>query len=143
MAKGLGSLVRLAEWGVEQKRRALGDILGLLESYENKQKKLEQEIIDEQQAAADSPGEAGFLYGIYASNVIIRRKHLANLVQQTEIELEQARIELSDAYRDLKKYEIARDVREKREQKERDKKDQDMLDDLGLQLAQRKKVNES
>jgi len=139
MAKGLSSLVRLGEWGVEQKRRALGELLSLLDSYETNLIKLEQELVDEQHAAAADPEGAGFQYGIYANVVIGRRQQIQADILDTENKIEEAREELNDAYRDLKKYEIARDVRDKREQKERDRKEQNMLDDLGIQLSQRRR----
>nr|MBC8239921.1 hypothetical protein [Alphaproteobacteria bacterium] len=73
MAKDLHNLIQIHEWDVDEKRRKLGELLRLLDNLEAQARALEAELAREQKTAQESPGEAGFLYGDYAENVIDRR----------------------------------------------------------------------
>lgn len=138
MAKGLETLIRLNEWTVDQKRRKLGDLLRLIDGFEVEAKKLEQDLISEQAAAAASPNEAGFLYGYYADAVIDRRAIIQISTQQLEKDADEAREEVSLAYRELKKFETAMEARKKREEAEMASKDQLELDEVGMRTFNRK-----
>ena len=138
MAKGLETLIRLNEWTVDQKRRKLGDLLRLIDGFEVEAKKLEQDLINEQAAAAASPNEAGFLYGYYADAVIDRRAIIQISTQQLEKDADEAREEVSLAYRELKKFETAMEARKKREEAEMASKDQLELDEVGMRTFNRK-----
>lgn len=122
MAKGLDTMLRLGEWDVEQKRLALGIILGEIDALHKQQEELEKEVEVEQEAASSSPSEGGFFYGTYANNVIERRKDLANQVGLKELAAEQSREDLNESYRNLKKYEVAKDIRDKKEKAEQERK---------------------
>jgi len=138
MAKGLAKLVRVKEWTVDEKRRALGAKLRELEELEQARIRLEEEVLAEQRAATDSPNEAGLLYGTYAEGVIHRREQFDAAIESKEAEVAAAREQLNEAYRELKKYEVLRDNRVRREQAERDRKEALMLDELGLESDRRK-----
>ena len=133
MATGLKTLIKLNSWGVDQKRRKLGEILRLIDSLETQARNLEDELMREQKAAADKPEEAGFIYGNYASAVIQRRERIADSMTQAESEAELARDDLAEAYRALKKYETVQANRLAEEVKEEARKEQIDLDEIGLQ----------
>jgi hypothetical protein len=82
VAKSLGGLIRLHEWNVDQKRRKLGELLGLVADLEAQAISLEDEVKSEQRAAAASPEVAGLLYGNYAMGVIERRRRIAESIRQ-------------------------------------------------------------
>ncbi|NQV84437.1 MAG: hypothetical protein HQ494_11520 [Rhodospirillales bacterium] len=111
MSKDLQTLIRLNEWTVDERRRELGDVLGSLESLESGLARLREELAREQHAAQSSPGEAGFLYGGYAVAVIGRRDRLNAGIVQMEAKVTEARERLDEAYRELKKYEVAQENR--------------------------------
>jgi len=138
MGGGLKTLIRLNEWSVDQKRRALGDVLRLIDSLENQGRDLERELLSEQAAAKASPDEAGYLYGHYANAVIARRERIEQSVARAEMVAEEAREELNQAYRELKKYQTAQAARELRQLAERDRKDQAVLDEIGMKSHLRK-----
>lgn len=138
MAKGLATLVRVNEWTVDERRRALGVLLRELDELEAALRRLEQEVQDEQTTAGGDPGEAGFLYGVYAQGVIQRREALQEAIRAKEGEITEAREVLNEAYRELKKFEVIRDARDKREREERDRKDQIALDELGVETFRRR-----
>jgi flagellar export protein FliJ len=138
MVKDLKTLIRLNEWTVDERRRELGDVLGSLESLENGLRRLRDELLREQQAAQSSPEEAGFFYGNYAAAVIQRRHHLDAGIAQMEIKVSEARERLEEAYRDLKKYEVAQENRDLEMAKETARREQIEMDELGLQAHRRK-----
>jgi len=133
MAKGLKTLIRLSEWTVDEKRRELGIKLENLATLEDNLDALGKELIREQTSAASSPQEAGLYYGNYADQVIARREQLHVDIADMEHQVSEARDALNEAYRELKKYEVAEQTRKDREAKELDRKEQILLDDLAIQ----------
>ena len=140
MAKGLETLIRLNEWSVDQKRRKLGGLLRLIDGFEAELKKLEQDLVNEQAAAAAAPNEGGFLYGYYADTVIDRRAIIHISTQQLEKDASEAREEVSEAYRELKKFETALKARKTREKAELAKREQSELDEVGIRTFNQKRA---
>lgn len=141
MAKSLQSLIRLNEWKVDQKRRNLGEKLQQMADLEAGLASLENELLAEQNIAQESPQEAGFFYGNYATAVISRREQFESDIAEMTAKISAAQEELNESYRELKKFEIIDKQRQKREAEERDKKEQEILNELGLQNYQRKKTD--
>ena len=133
MAKDLHTLIRLNEWTVDERRRELGSVLQSLAELEDGLRRLREELVREQQVAQASPEEAGFIYGNYANAVIGRRDHLNQGIARMEEEVAVAREKLNDAYRDLKKYEVAQETRDLREAQEQAREERITLDELGIQ----------
>ena len=71
--------------------------------------------------------------------VYIRREDLNQGILRMEEQVAEAREKLNDAYRDLKKYEIVQESRETREALELARREQETLDEIGLQAYRRKK----
>jgi flagellar export protein FliJ len=133
MAKDLKSLIRLHKWIVDEKRRTLGELLRMLGELEQRARDLEDEVVREQKIARGAPDSAGYLYGNYAEAVIQRRERLKQSIARTEVEIEAARQELSEAYRDLKKYEVAQQVRDRRAATEAARRELILLNDIGIE----------
>ena len=131
MAKSLGGLIRLHKWNVDQKRRKLGELLGLVADLEGQAIGLEDEVKSEQRVASASPGVAGLLYGNYAMGVIERRRRIAESIAKTEEVLITAREEMREAFVILKKFQTAQDNRDQREAEEVNRKEQAVLDEIG------------
>ncbi len=140
MAKNLKGLIRLHQWMVDERRRKLGDLLKMLAELEDQSKNLEAEVVEEQKAAANAPETAGFLYGNYARHVIERRERLAKSIASTEAQIASAREDLNEAYRELKKFQVAQDVRDRREALEAARKNQNVLDEIGLVMHRRRRL---
>lgn len=139
MAQDLNTLIRLNEWTVDERRRELGDVLASLAELESGLQRLREELAREQGVVQASPEEAGFFYGNYAQAVIERRHRLNAGISRMEEEVAQARDKLNEAYRELKKFEIAQDLRDTHETQELARKEQIDLDELGLQAYRLKK----
>jgi len=141
MAKGLKTLVRLSEWNVDEKRRELADVLDEMAAAELARDNLEKEVLREQASAQESPHEAGLYYGNYADGVINRRENIRQEIVLIETRVAEAREALNEAYREQKKYETVEKNRVEREAKELALKEQQILDDLGLQNHSKQQLN--
>lgn len=87
MAKDLHSLIRYQGWQVDEKRRALGELLRIVESLENRMHQLHEDLKSEQAAAAASPEVAGVIYGSFAQSFITERENLLNSIGKAEQKL--------------------------------------------------------
>ena len=133
MAKSVATLIRINELTVDERRRELSEHLIELDDLEAALNRLEKEVVHEQRIAATQPQSAGFLYGAYADSVIHRREQFQLTIASKQQEITVARDALSDAYRELKKYEVIYQNQQSKEAEEQARKDQVDLDDLGLQ----------
>ena len=138
MPKGLHTLIRINKWEVDQRRRELGNLLGTLAALKGNLQGIEEEVILEQGVAQASPEEAALFYGSYAKTVIERRHQLNDSMAQMEVQIAAAREELNAAYRELKKFEVAQQNRDTYETQEFARREQEILDELGLEAHRRK-----
>ncbi len=138
MANDLHTLIRFNEWSVDQRRRDLGEVLGALADLESSLHRLGEELVREQRAVLAAPEEAGFFYGNYANAVIDRRNHINDGIASMEQQVVEAREKLDEAYRELKKYEVAQETRDLRRIREETRKEQIEFDEMGLQTHRRK-----
>jgi flagellar export protein FliJ len=105
----------------------------LLESV----RQLDREVAAEQ-AFAQQANMGGLSYGGFAAGIIVRRERLAASMAEIRQQMDVKTEEISEVFRELKRYEIARDQREKREQIEADRRAQAALDEVSLIQHQRK-----
>ncbi len=138
MAKDFKTLVRMNDWEVDQKRRALGDLLKQLADLEAQLAAHEAQLLREQLSAEQAPTEAGLTYGHFAQVAIERREEFHGLIERKEEDVENAREDLRVAYLELKKFEIAEDQRETRETAELERLERADLDEIGLMGFRRK-----
>ena len=113
MAKDFNTLIRYHQWIVDEKRRALGQLLGKANSLESDAANLEIEIVDEQGVAKGHSEELGFIYGAYAEAA------------------------MRDEFRELKVYEISQEAEYKRAEEELNKLEQAFLDEVGQRSKSR------
>lgn len=138
MRTPLKNLIRVHDWEVDEARRRLGDLLAVQEDLKRQLQRLEDELRREQALAYENPETATF-YGAYADGVIQRRERLTESIRKMDGEVEAAREVVRNAFRELKKYQIAQEARDLEEKKERDKLEQGALDEMGLMRSVRGK----
>ena len=133
MAKSLKTLTRVFEWEVDQKRRDLATKLASLDSLNLELKSLLQELSQEQEHTVKNPEESNFFYANYGLEVS-RKQEVINLEREKlESEIDIIRIDLSNLYTELKKLEIVSQNRSDREKLELERREQNILDDMGLE----------
>lgn len=142
MGKDLATLIRLSKWGVDEKRRALAELLRREESIIDAQGALEEELRNEQRIATQDMEVAGFIYSGYAKRYMARREELAQALKNVRIMIAAAQDQLAEAYRELKTYEISQAARERREREEEARKERAVLDEIGLTLHRRRELAE-
>lgn len=137
-AKGLKTLIRLAKFEVDEKRR-------VLTALQNEEEKTLHDILQsevrlrkEQELAASDAVGIGFMYGAYHRAWMAERQTLFARLGTIRQQIELARDDLAEAFRTQKTYEVTQANREKREREEADRKEQIFLDEVGMTQHRRK-----
>ena len=131
MSSGLHTLIRLHKWRLDEKRRALAELQALADKLAQDTARLEREILAEQEIARTSP-EASFGYGNFAKQAIERRRRLAQSVAQVEHQIAEATEEMAEAFQELKRYELAQEGRDRRDEAKRKTRENAALDEVAL-----------
>lgn len=137
--KGLESLIRLSDAALNERRRELNQI----EAREDEIKRLLDELEAEKrrEQALSRELEAGaYAYSGYARGTIERRKALERQLEQLQPLLEEARDALAQAFQELKRYEIALDLRKKADKAEADRNATEALDEISLNMHRRRQA---
>lgn len=134
--KGLDGLIRLHKWKLDEKRQVLAELERLAARLRQELLDLEHEVAEEQKVAKSSP-EAMASYGQYANAVIARRNKLTQSQSEVEQRMRGALDEVTQAFRELKKYELVKARRDKTAQETEKRQQQAVLDELGLTLYRR------
>jgi flagellar protein FliJ len=140
--KDLGSLIRLVQWRVDEKRRELAEAQGAADARRQALVDLEAELKREQ-ATARASYEATQGYANYARRFLMRRAAAEQAIVAADLEVERIRDELSGLFLELKQAEITQANREKREAQRLGKLEQTALDEMGIERFQRAKKAES
>jgi flagellar FliJ protein len=136
--KGLKTLIRLSKFNVDDKRRVLTALQDREEQIIEDIRQGEIQLKEEQRLASEDATGIGYLYGAYHKAWMHRRDHMHQALAAVRAEIEVARDELAEAFRQLKTYEITQANREKREREDADRKEQIFLDEVGATLHRRK-----
>lgn len=135
--KGLSSLIRLHRWQLQEKRLRLADLERLATELAERRERLEDELKQEQEVARGS-GEARQAYAGYAVGVIERREKLAQSLAEVDQQIEALSREVTDAFREVKRYELAQRHRDRLARQKRARAERVMLDELGAELHRRR-----
>jgi len=136
--KGLATLIRLAKWTVDEKRRVLTALQAREDQILAEIRAAEARLIEEQRLASSDATGIGMFYGAYAQAWLDRRAQQEASLAAVRQQIVQARDALADAFSELKTYEITERERRKRAQEERDRKEQAFLDEVGLNIHRRR-----
>lgn len=134
--RGLDGIIRLRKWQLDEVRRALADLEKMRADLIADLDQLANEVDREQTVAADDPATAN--YGAYARGVIDRRETLRRSIGEVDQAIKAKRDEVTEAFRELKKYEIATARAHERELLAADRREQAEGDEVGLQIYRRR-----
>jgi len=129
--KSRETLIRLKKFQVDEKRRRVAQIEGMIAEFQRMSADLEREIQSEQERAGIND-PTHFAYPTYAKAAIQRRENLNRSTDELRGQLEEARGHLADAFEDLKKVEMLDERDQARERAEENARDQADMDSIGL-----------
>src|SRR5258708_13892475 len=125
--KSRETLIRLKKIHVDERRRKLAQIEGMIAEFERMAVDLDREIKSEQdRAGIHDPGH--FAYPTYAKAAMQRRENLKRSADELKIQLEDAKAALGEAFQEMKKVELLDERDQMRERAEEDVRSQSELD---------------
>src|ERR1044072_5646013 len=129
--KSRETLIRLKKFQVDEKRRRVAQIEGMIAEFERIANDLEREIKTEQdRAGIHDP--AHFAYPTYAKAAITRRENLKRSADELKAQLDDAKAALGEAFDELKKGELLDERDQMRERAESSAHEQAELNAIGL-----------
>jgi flagellar export protein FliJ len=129
--KSRETLIRLKKFQVDEKRRKVSQIEGMIAEFDRMAADLDREILVEQdRAGIHDP--AHFAYPTYAKAAIGRRDNLKRSADDLKSQLDEARTALAEAFEDLKKVELLDERDQMRERATDSAREQAELDRIGL-----------
>ena len=129
--KSRETLIRLKKFQVDEKRRKVMQIEGMIAEFDRMAADLDREILAEQERAGIHD-PAHFAYPTYAKAALTRRDNLKRSADELKGQLEDARGALGEAFEELKKVELLDERDQMRERASDDVREQAELDRIGL-----------
>ncbi|MCB2081389.1 MAG: flagellar FliJ family protein [Hyphomicrobiales bacterium] len=140
--KGIRTLIKLAKQNLDVKRQELVQIQEKQDEYHAKNRQLENELAQEKIRARDLPPELN-RFDIYLARVRDRQNSLRAAAQKLQPQIERLQGDITEAFAELKKFEILLEQKEKEEAEAEQKRETIMLDEVAIELYRRKQHEES
>ena len=129
--KSRDTLIRLKKFQVDEKRRKVMQIEGMIAEFERIATELEREIKAEQdRAGIHDP--AHFAYPTYAKAAMARKENLKRSADELKGQLDDAKAALGEAFEELKKVELLDERDQARERADENAREQADLDSIGM-----------
>ena len=132
--KSRETLIRLKKFQVDERRRKVAQIEGMIADFDRMSADLEREITAEQERAGIHD-PTHFAYPTYAKAAIGRRDNLKRSADELKGQLEDARMALAEAFEELKKVELLDERDQARERVADNAREQAELDRIGAMRA--------
>ncbi|HYS50136.1 MAG TPA: flagellar export protein FliJ [Xanthobacteraceae bacterium] len=129
--KSRETLIRLKKFQVDEKRRKVAQIEGMIAEFDRMAADLDREILAEQERAGIHD-PAHFAYPTYAKAALTRRDNLKRSAGDLKGQLDDARAALGEAFEELKKVELLDERDQMREKANDNAREQAELDRIGL-----------
>src|ERR1700737_1751979 len=129
--KARETLIRLKKFQVDERRRKVAQIEGMIAEFERIAGDLEREIKSEQdRAGIHDPSH--FAYPTYAKAAMQRRENLKRSADELKVQLEDAKATLGEAYEEKKRVELLEERDQMRGGAEEAPREQAELDAIGM-----------
>ena len=138
--RSLETLIRVQRRQLDQLRRDLVALETLAEDLRGQAAALEQDVKTQQVVAKRGGPEIAFSYPNFAQWAIERRTRLAASIADVDGRLETTRAQVSEAFQDLKRFDIVLANRQQRAREEANRREQALLDQIGLDGHRRKRA---
>ena len=128
--KSRETLIRLNKFQVDEKRRKVAQIEGMIAEFERMVGDLDREIkVEQERAGISDPGH--FAYPTYAKAATQRRENLKRSADELKGQLDDAQAALQEAFEELKKVELLDERDQARERMAENAREQNELDAIG------------
>jgi flagellar export protein FliJ len=127
----LQSIIRVRKWELDEKRRELVALEEERAAIVQQMDDLSIEVSEQQNAAALEVGPSSL--GAYMSGVRYKMAAFEAAIMEKDKKIEERRDEVTEAFRELKTYEIAEEQDQKRIRDAAALRDQKLLDEQGMQ----------
>ncbi len=135
--RALATLIRLHKQALDDNRARLAGLESESAALYARAERLDAEYESEARVAAASY-EAGQAFPAFADRVSAEHQALDREIASLDASIDEAGEAVAAAYRDLKKYEVTRDRRERREKDTEARRDRAYLDEIGLTVHRRR-----
>jgi flagellar protein FliJ len=132
--KSRDTLIRLKKFQVDERRRKVAQIEGMIAEFERMAGDLEREIKTEQERAGIHD-PAHFAYPTYAKAAMQRKENLKRSADELKVQLDDAKATLGEAFEELKKVELLDERDQARERADENAREQSDLDTIGMLRA--------
>jgi flagellar protein FliJ len=129
--KSRETLIRLKKFQVDEKRRKVAQIEGMIAEFDRMASDLDREILSEQERSGIHD-PAHFAYPTYAKAAMTRRDNLKRSASELKGQLDEAKAALAEAFEEMKKVELLDERDQIRERAADNAREQSELDRIGL-----------
>ena len=129
--KSRDTLIRLKKFQVDERRRKVAQIEGMIAEFERMAADLDREIRSEQERAGIHD-PAHFAYPTYAKAAMVRKENLKRSADELKVQLDDAKAALGEAFEELKKVELLDERDQARERADENAREQSELDTIGM-----------
>jgi len=137
--KSRDTLIKLHRFRVDEAKSKLAGLEAIRADLERKSVELDVHLSEESRRATEN--EIGrFAYPSFARSIRERKEKLAQSIAEIERSIAEARIDVQDAFRELKKFELAEEARVKREADHLAQVEQSDTDERAIQRFARAKA---
>lgn len=133
----LATLIKMHRHALDEKRRALTDLENLRADLIGQREKLDADLVREQDVAKQTESGA-FAYAGFHQGYIQRRDRLIVSLAELEARIAAAQEDVSAAYQDVKRHEIALAARQRKQREEEERRAQNVLDEVSLDMHRRR-----
>ena len=139
--KSLSTIIRLHRWELDERRRALAELQALFDKLASEIVRLEEDLKRERAIAEQTVG-ASIALAAYLKAMLTRRSHLQESQRQIERQIAVARDEISNAFAELKRFELAKAERDRQDAQRRNKQEVARYDEIALDGFRRRRALE-
>jgi len=134
--KRLLAMIKLHDWQLNEARRRVAELEALAAGFVDQIAALDAELAREERAASGSV-QARASWPAYAEAMAARRANLEASLARLRQELEQGKEEVSIAFQELKKYELAYEARRQKALAEANRRETFALDEMAIEAHRR------
>lgn len=135
----LSTLIRLHRLELDERRKALAAKEAILAQLLNEKKRLEDDLAAEAKRKMTA-FEGEISRGAYVQATLKKIKTLESAIVTAEEQVEKARETLREAFEEVKRFEIARDIHIDAAEKEAARRETKELDEIGGEAKRRQKA---